>query len=113
MGGVATIYIVDMLAAALFPFTAKSIFERSPGFVRKKIGPLPVVSLLGGIGFVVIVAVFCLMATMPAAGGLLEIFVVLIVLLYGVGALLYYISRWYRKRNGINLDLAYKEIPPE
>ena len=113
MGGVATIYIIDMVAAALFPFTAKSIFERAPGFVRKKIGPLPVVSLLGGVGLVVIVAVFCLMVTMPAAGGLLEVFVVLIVLLYGVGALLYYVSRWYRKRNGIDLDLAYKEIPPE
>ena len=113
MAGVTTIYIIDMVAATLFPFTAKRIFEQAPGFVRKKIGPLPVVSLFGGLGFVVIVAVFYLMATMPAVGGLLIIFTALIIVLYLVGGGMYYVSRWYRKRHGLNLDLAYKEIPPE
>jgi len=113
MAGVTTIYLIDMIAAALFPFTAKRIFDQAPGFVRKKLGPLPVVSLLGAVGFVVILVVFYLMATMPAAGGLLIIFTVLIIVLYLFGGLIYYISRWYRKRHGLNLDLAYKEIPPE
>jgi hypothetical protein len=113
MAGVTTIYIIDMVAAIFFPFTAKSVFEQAPGFVRKKIGSLPVVSLLGGIGFVVIVAVFYLLATMPAAGGLLEIFTAMIVVLYAVGAIMYYVSRAYRRRRGMDLDLAYKQIPPE
>ena len=113
MGGVTTIYIIDMIAATLFPFTAKRVFEQAPGFVRKKIGPLPVVSLLGGIGFVIITGAFYLLVTMPAAGGLLAIFTALIVVLYALGAMMYYISRAYRKRKGLNLDLAYKEIPPE
>jgi amino acid transporter len=113
MAGVTTIYIIDMVAAIFFPFTAKSVFEQAPGFVRKKIGALPVVSLLGGIGFIVIVAVFYLLATMPAAGGLLEIFTAMIIVLYAVGAIMYYVSRAYRRRRGMDLDLAYKQIPPE
>ena len=113
MAGVTTIYIIDMIAAALFPFTAKSIFEQAPGFVRKKIGRFPVVSVLGGVGFVVITVVFYLMATMPAAGGLLVLFTAMIVVLYFVGLIMYYVSRAYRRRKGMDLDLAYKEIPPE
>jgi amino acid transporter len=113
MGGVTTVYIIDMAAAALFPFTAKSVFKQAPGFVRRKIGPLPVVSLLGGIGFVVITAAMYLMLTIPAAGGLLALFTVMILALYGVGAIIYYVSRAYRRRKGMDLDLAYNEIPPE
>jgi amino acid transporter len=113
MGGVTTVYIIDMAAAALFPFTAKSVFDQAPGFVRKKIGSVPVVSILGGIGFVVIAAAMYLMLTIPAAGGLMALFTVLILALYAMGAIIYYASRAYRRRKGMNLDLAYKEIPPE
>jgi amino acid transporter len=113
MGGVTTVYIIDMVAAALFPFTAKNLFKQAPEFVRKKIGPLPVVTILGGIGFVAITAAMYLMLTIPAAGSLLALFTVMILALYGVGVVIYYASRAYRKRKGMNLDFAYKEIPPE
>jgi flagellar biogenesis protein FliO len=53
------------------------------------------------------------MATMPAAGGLLVLFTAMIVVLYFVGLIMYYVSRAYRRRKGMDLDLAYKEIPPE
>jgi amino acid transporter len=113
MAGITTVYIIDMAAATLFPFTAKRLFEQAPGFVRKKIGPLPLVSLLGGLGFIVITVVMYLLLTMPAAGSLLVLFTAMIVVLYAVGAIIYYVSRAYRRRKGMNLDLAYKEIPPE
>jgi len=113
MAGMTTVYLIDMVAATLFPFTANRLFEQAPGFVRKKIGPLPLVSLLGGLGFIVIAVVMYLLVTMPAAGGVLVLFTAMIVALYVVGAVIYYVSRAYRRRKGLNLDLAYKEIPPE
>nr|KJR73351.1 MAG: hypothetical protein TU35_06325 [Thermoproteus sp. AZ2] len=32
---------------------------------------------------------------------------------FALGALTYYIARWYRLRSGIDIAWAFKEIPPE
>ena len=37
----------------------------------------------------------------------------LVILVYAAGIAIYYVSKWIRARQGIRLDLAFSEIPPE
>lgn len=47
---IAFVLIIPTLAISLMPFLRRDIFEQAPGFVRVKIGPLPVITLAGLLG---------------------------------------------------------------
>ncbi len=40
-------YIVPRLAAAVFPFVKKDLFAQAPGWVAKKVGGVPLVTIIG------------------------------------------------------------------
>jgi hypothetical protein len=44
------VFVISALAAALLPYRAKKVYDASPG-ARYKVGGLPLVTILGGIGF--------------------------------------------------------------
>ncbi len=106
-------YIVPGLALMAFPYVKKDLFAGAPGWTRKKAAGIPLVTIIGlltviGFGYVGYVAYTNPLITVPnqfsftLAGGV-------IVLAF----IIYYLSRWYHKREGLDLSLALKEIPPE
>jgi hypothetical protein len=98
----------------LFSRRRKDIFGASPSIVRFKIGGLygsTLLGLIGGVGFVVIVA---FTALFPQSGYPITPFnVAFEVLMFLLGGVVYYIAKNYRQGHGIDLSLAFKQIPPE
>lgn len=102
-------------AAILLPYRRPELFNQAPEAVRRRIAGIPVITLLGAGNLVlftlILVASFKTPAFSGPTGGRAIAFVVGI---YVVGAILYFVSREVqRRRRGVDLDLLYKEIPPE
>jgi hypothetical protein len=101
------------LAGIAFPFRRKDVFDSSPSVVKMKIGPLPVVTLLGAM-LAAISAFLAYSVVSPAYVGVLNAtYVYAVVALLLLGVVIFYVSYAYNKRRGVPLDLAYREIPPE
>lgn len=106
------VFVVTCLAGALLPYRAKDVYEASPG-AKYKIGNIPLVTVLGVIGFV-LGGVMVLMFMFYAQLGLTSTLAYAVV--FGVlafSAAWYFIVRYTRRSKGINVDFAFKEIPPE
>src|SRR5579884_3526593 len=105
--------------AIIFPFKAKNIFDTSPPVVRRKIGKIPVISLLGIAG--VILASYLSYATLqpavtppPSSVPLINLLAYVFIPLTGAIALVIYtVAYYYRKSRGIDIGLVFREIPPE
>ncbi len=107
------VFVFSALSAALFPYRAPSIFQASPG---SKYGKLVV--LTGIIGFLfcgVMVMAFIFVPNLGlsfiAPGGWKPALLIILVIL---ASLFWYLgSKSYHAKRGIDIKLAFKEIPPE
>ena len=103
---------LSCLAAALFPYRAKAIYNSSP-ITKYKLGGLPLITVVGALGFVecLIVIGFYLfeknlgLASSPGLIGMLAVYVLTFVWFWA--------TRAQNKRKGIDVDLNFKTIPPE
>jgi amino acid transporter len=106
------VFVITSLAGALLPYRAKDLYEASPG-AQYRLGNVPLVTVLGGVG-AVLGGVMVLMFMLYDALGLtstLAYTVVGGVLL--VSVVWYFLAKNSQKARGINVDFAFKEIPPE
>jgi amino acid transporter len=106
------VFVVTALAGALLPFRAKAAYEASPGS-KYKIGGLPLVTLVGGLGAAFGVVFLYLFLTNEQLGLTSQLAYTV------VGGVLLFSAAWYivaktmRRRSGIDVTYAFKEIPPE
>lgn len=112
------VFTMVSIAAILFPYRQKSVFESSPSTVKLKIGGVPVITILGIIGVIVNVyfgyATTSPAITPPPNGAVLQYLAFASVPLTIIVALLIYaVSYYVRKAEGIPLGAAFKQIPPE
>lgn len=106
---------IIMLAGASFPYLrrTKDIFDTSPDIVRKRIGGVPIITLVG-----VIAAILSLFvsysAILPSFTGapMNPIYVAGIMVVFVVALIIYAVSYAYHKSKGLPLDLISKELPP-
>jgi len=98
------------LTAIVLPWRRKEIYETSP--IQYKVLGFPVISLLGIVDLIFLSFLGYSYVSVSAFGsfdwGSYEFFTVL----FCLGIVGYYISRAYRKRQKIDLDLTFREIPP-
>jgi APA family basic amino acid/polyamine antiporter len=101
-------------AAIFLPYRRPDLFAQAPDSVRRKIAGVPVMTLLGVGNLVlftlILIAAFKTPAFSGPTGGRANLFVAAI---YISGFILYFVARAIQKARGVNLDLLYKEIPPE
>lgn len=104
---------IVMFSAVVFPWRRKDIFNGAPSIVRIKIGPLPLLSLVGVIAGILSLWV-SYSALLPALTGmpLNPVYVVSMLFIFAVGLIIYAISYAYQKSRGLPIDLAAKELPP-
>ncbi len=106
------VFVATALAGALLPFRAKALYDASPGS-SYTIGGFPVVTVVGLLGFVTGSVFLFLFATNAVLGLTSDLAYTV------VGGVLLFSAIWYvatkmaRRSAGINVDFAFKEIPPE
>ena len=111
-----TVFVLSALAAGLLPYRARSLYEASPG-AKYTLGGLPLVSILGGLGFVL--GAFMLWAFLfvedlgLAFSGENPIPYAMVLGTIVFGAVVYWIMRTVKARRGVKVQYAFAEIPPE
>ena len=113
---VVSCFIFAGVAAAVFPFSkrARHMYETAPPIVRKKIGAVPIITLIGGAEAIIFAYLTYLDGTSSALSGPINpASIGLIGVMYLVPFGIYFGSRAYHKKKGLNIDMAFKEIPPE
>jgi amino acid transporter len=106
----AIMFVATMAAATLLPYTAKGIHEVAP-CSKHKIGKIPAITIFGVIGLAWSLMMAYMNLAVPGFG-LRGIPLYFAIGIYVVLAAYYYIAKWYRKRQGIYLELCFKEVPP-
>jgi amino acid transporter len=106
-----------MLVAVVFPLTGRRFFRASPASAFK-VGPVPLMSIAGALTVAFFgLALVLLWRDKIAAGPLIAHHLPtdfwILVATVGAGVLWYLGNRLYRSRQGIDLDLAFKQIPIE
>lgn len=116
--GCGYVFVITCLAGALLPYRAKELYEASPG-AKYKIGNIPLITVmgvLGGILGVLMVAAFLfapqlgVLGTWSLANPWPQVIAFGIIV---ISAIWYILAKASQKSKGINVDFAFKEIPPE
>jgi amino acid transporter len=109
------VMVLSALAAALLPYRAKKVYEASPGAVYN-VGSIPTVTIVGVLGFLLggfMVASFLFVKDLGLAFTN-SAFPYMIVVGTGLFALIiYFVMRSVRSSEGIKVEYAFAEIPPE
>jgi basic amino acid/polyamine antiporter, APA family len=106
------VFVVTCLAGALLPYRAKDVYESSPGAVYK-VGNTPLVTILGVVGFIlggVMLLMFMFYSQLGLTSTLAYSVVLGILVFSGIWD---FLAKNAQKSKGINVDFAFKEIPPE
>jgi APA family basic amino acid/polyamine antiporter len=108
---------VAMAAAVVFPSRRRGFYDASP--VRRTVGGVPVMSIAGGVATLFFIYVGYLLWNDPVAAGPMftlhhlsrEFWIVLGIVAFGV--VWFAGTKLYRRRQGIDIDLAFRQIPIE
>ena len=106
-------YAVLACTVFIFPFTRwKTLLDQLPTFMRKRVG-IPVISWVGLLTAIILFYAAYAVTVNPLLTGTAA---PLTGWLFGgitiLGIVIYYISKWYNNRQGIDITLIFKEIPP-
>jgi len=104
-------FIVYSVAAAIFPYKFAHIWKATTS-ARKIAGiPLMTIAAVVSILFIALISYYFLFYSMFGANSRNSLIAVAITVI--AGAVYYYGYRAYQKSRGINVDLVFREIPPE
>jgi amino acid transporter len=108
---VATVFTISAASAIVFPFR-KSIrrFYEISG-ITYRIGRVPAIAVFGVWNMIFVLALIYYFITVPGLGATSG--VQLPIYFFVSGLVVYYVAWAYWRRRGIDLSLAFKEIPPE
>jgi amino acid transporter len=105
---------VPVISMTFFPYLRKDLFENSSAMVRRKVGSIPVITIVGLITLAYMVWMVVASFIYPAVGG--GISATKLAVLAGLiitGLLVFYGARAYRMRNeGIDISWTFKSVPP-
>lgn len=99
------------IAAIVFPFRKPKLYKRSGADIEVR--GVPLIALLGA-GLLVYFALLSYALLTNSAFGMnspLSLLAIAAFWLFGIA--LFFVFKWHQKRKGINLELAFNEIPPE
>ncbi len=120
--GCGYVFTLSALAGALLPYRAPDIYAAAPGS-NYRIGGVPWATVLGGVGFVfggAMVLAFLFSKQLGVLGnwdftnfpkGLWAQIIAGAIII--VSAVIYLVAKWAQQQRGINVEFAFKAIPPE
>jgi amino acid transporter len=103
---------VTGLAGVLFAYRAKHVYEASPVAERKLFG-LPLIAIAGGVTFLAAGAVTVANLLVPELGFTTGWARTLLLVSLIVSAVWFFAYRAWQRSRGVDIDLAFKQVPPE
>jgi len=112
-GQVCGTFLLTSLAAIAFPYTQKDMFEASP--VAWRWAGIPVLAILGVLSTIGMLVIAWAFLNDPQSGiSFAQPFMLLInIAVFASGFVFFYAVKLLRWRQGIDINLAFMEIPPE
>jgi amino acid transporter len=104
---------VTALAAALFPYRSKTIYDAAPGPVKRRVLGVPVVTIMGVLGAGMSFAMVIAGLTTKELGLVNTTARLLLAGAFVSGIAIFYGWRAWQARRGIDLRLAFRELPPD
>jgi len=101
------------IAGAIFPYIKKEMFEVMP--LKGRIAGIPILTIISVLGLALCLWTTTAYFTNPAwtaSYGVTPTTIGTSVFIYALGLIIPQISRAYWRRKGIDLDIAFKQIPP-
>ncbi len=107
-------FALTCISGAIFPYRkkVKDIYEASPIKVIK-VGNIPLITIMGVIGAVVNIIILALYVFYPALGVYNTLSVSVIVCIYIFWLIYYFGRRAYMRSKGVDVELAFRQIPPD
>jgi amino acid transporter len=112
---IVSVFGVTAVSALVFPFVKKvrHIWEASP-YRRWKIFGIPAVTIGAIVDLIYLVILFIGFFFMPGKEEMTTASGVLYIVVWGLGIAWYFFWKWWNRRvSGIDVSLAYSELPPE
>ncbi|HEX8754288.1 MAG TPA: amino acid permease [Solirubrobacterales bacterium] len=112
--GLTLTLLVTATAGIVLPYTQRAMVENSP--YNRRVGGIPLLSLVGALSLLGFAAATAILLWDPGSGTSLahnpgKLWLALGV--YVVAFAVYFISRQIRRSQGIDIELAHVELPPE
>jgi APA family basic amino acid/polyamine antiporter len=106
--------LVPVLSMTLFPYLKPDLFENASAFVRRKVGNVPVITIVGSITMLYLLWMIIASFLFPAVGG--RIGAGTLGTLAGFiisGLIVFYAARAYRmNKEGIDINWTFQSVPP-
>jgi amino acid transporter len=104
--------LVTGIAGALLPFRRRALVEASP--YNRRVAGIPVLTLVGSLAVLGFGAAIAVLLWDPGSGASLAEDpgkLALALAVYAVGLAIWFVARAVRRAQGIDIDLAYRELP--
>jgi len=105
-------WAIVLLAGVFFPYRRPDIYEKSP-IANIKIAGLPVMSVACGAGAIAAILFFFNLFFDEIAAGHTRRSMSILIGWFVAGFVIYFLMKLYRRSQGVDVDLAFKEIPVE
>lgn len=109
--GLAISFVAVSLTAVVFPFVKRDVFQSSP--IAWRVGGIPLISLIGVISSVFVLWVFARLTVDQTFTLNLGFANTVPAIVVAAALVWFYVARAVRKRQGVELDRRYEEIPVE
>jgi basic amino acid/polyamine antiporter, APA family len=104
-------FFIVAIAAMAFPFTRRALYDGSA--IKKSVAGIPVLAIVGLLSLAVYALFWYPLATNHTLGANTTTGWVATAIIAGIGILLYPISYLVNRARGVDLGLAFKQLPPE
>jgi APA family basic amino acid/polyamine antiporter len=106
--------LVPCLAITLFPYTKPDLFENASAFVKRRLGKVPVITIVGAITLIYQLWMIIASFLFPAVGGRIGPGTLLTLAAFVIsGIIVFYVARSYRlSKEGIDINWTFQSVPP-
>lgn len=110
----AVVQTVPVLAAIIYPYVKRELWETGPSLVTRKVAGIPLMTIVGVITLAYLLWMIVASFLFPAVGGHVSAGTLTTLgLLLLSGLVVFYIARWYRlQKEGMDILMTFKSIPP-
>jgi amino acid transporter len=106
--------LVPVLAITFFPYNKPDLFENASAFVKRKVGKVPVITIVGSVTLLFLLWLIIASFAFPAVGGRIGVGTLGTLAGFVIsGLLVFYGARAYRlNKEGIDINWTFQSVPP-